>query len=199
MTHKNSSAYTISIMAILTAFLIIQSFIPMVGYINIIPGLPAVTTIHLTVIIGAVILGTRQGAILGLIWGLISLFRAYTSPGDPLSLLIFQNPIIAILPRLMAGMIAGFTFQHLYQTKIRKTGAMALAGIFGALINTILVIGLTRVLYGHQAAGMYHTDLTHLIIVMLGVVALNAVMEATLAAVVTPLVATPLMRFKRTQ
>ncbi|MEL1196407.1 ECF transporter S component, partial [Staphylococcus epidermidis] len=85
--------------------LIIQSFIPMVGYINIIPGLPAVTTIHLTVIIGAVILGTRQGAILGLIWGLISLFRAYTSPGDPLSLLIFQNPIIAILPRLMAGMI----------------------------------------------------------------------------------------------
>lgn len=199
MTHKNSSAYTISIMAILTAFLIIQSFIPMVGYINIIPGLPAVTTIHLTVIVGAVILGTRQGAILGLIWGLISLFRAYTSPGDPLSLLIFQNPIIAILPRLMAGMMAGFTFQHLYQTKIRKTGAMALAGIFGALINTILVIGLTRVLYGHQAAGMYHTDPTHLIIVMLGVVALNAVMEATLAAVVTPLVATPLMRFKRTQ
>ncbi|MEL1206371.1 ECF transporter S component, partial [Staphylococcus epidermidis] len=78
-----------------------------------------------------VILGTRQGAILGLIWGLISLFRAYTSPGDPLSLLIFQNPIIAILPRLMAGMIACFTFQHLYQTKILKTGAKALSGIFG--------------------------------------------------------------------
>ncbi|KRM20976.1 ECF transporter S component [Latilactobacillus graminis] len=199
MTHKNSSAYTISIMAILTAFLIIQSFIPMVGYINIIPGLPAVTTIHLTVIIGAVILGTRQGTILGLIWGIIALFRAYTSPGDPLSLLIFQNPIIAILPRVMAGMIAGYTFEHLYQTKIRKTGAMVFAGVFGALANTVLVILLTRVLYGHQAAGMYHTDPTHLIMVMLGFVALNAVMEAVLAAIVTPLVATPLLRFKRSR
>lgn len=66
---RNSSAYKISILAILTALLMIQSFVPMVGYIYILPGLPGVTTMHLTVIIGAIILGTRGGATLGAIWG----------------------------------------------------------------------------------------------------------------------------------
>lgn len=197
MTHKNSSAYRISILAILTALLLVQSFVPMVGYINIIPGLPAVTTVHLTVILGAVILGTRGGSTLGLIWGILSLIQAYTAPGDPLSLLIFQNPIIAILPRVLVGTVVGFTFEHLQHSRITKPGAMALAGVLGALVNTTLVILLTWVFYSHQASGMYHTDPSRLIIVMLAAVAVNAIMEAILAGIVTPLIGTPLMQFRR--
>ncbi|SPS03235.1 ECF transporter S component [Latilactobacillus sakei] len=194
---RNSSAYKISILAILTALLMIQSFVPMVGYIYILPGLPGVTTMHLTVIIGAIILGTRGGATLGAIWGTLSLIHAYTAPFDALTLLIFQNPVIAILPRLMVGLVAGLLYQHLHNTKAGQRGSMAIAAFFGTIVNTTLVILLTWAFYSQQAAGIYKTDVSHLIIVMLSAVAINALMEIALAVIVTPFVAKPLLRFKR--
>nr|WP_263849210.1 ECF transporter S component [Lacticaseibacillus sharpeae] len=70
MNRTRSKAYRISTLGLLTALIIVQSFVPMIGYISF--GGVSITTIHLTVIIGAVMLGTSGGAELGLIWGITS-------------------------------------------------------------------------------------------------------------------------------
>jgi hypothetical protein len=91
MTRK-SSAYTIAITGILAAMIIMQAYIPMVGYIRITPLWPAISTIHLTVILAGILLGVRGGAGLGAFWGCVSLIKAYTDATDPVTILLFRNP-----------------------------------------------------------------------------------------------------------
>ena len=114
MTQRGK-AYNIAIIGILGALIILQAYIPMVGYVQIFPAWPAISTIHLTVIIGGIVLGYGGGASLGLLWGLTSLIRAYTSATDPVTLLLFRNPIIAIVPRVMVGLVAAFIFHQLFK------------------------------------------------------------------------------------
>lgn len=200
MTHK-SSAYTISILGILGALIILQAYIPMVGYIRIIPALPAISTIHLTVILGAVILGMRGGASLGLLWGVVSLIKAYTSATDPVTLLLFQNPIIAIVPRVLVGVVAAMIFNYIApkrRTGVVGTVKMAVAGVAGALTNTLLVIGFTWLLFASKAGKIIPgANATNLGWVLIASLAVNAIAEATMAGVVTPILGQALLRFKR--
>ena len=55
MTQRGK-AYNIAIIGILGALIILQAYIPMVGYVQIFPAWPAISTIHLTVIIGGIVL-----------------------------------------------------------------------------------------------------------------------------------------------
>ena len=54
MTQRGK-AYNIAIIGILGALIILQAYIPMVGYVQIFPAWPAISTIHLTVIIGGIV------------------------------------------------------------------------------------------------------------------------------------------------
>ncbi|MFD1318179.1 ECF transporter S component [Loigolactobacillus zhaoyuanensis] len=195
MTHKNK-AYRISILAMFIAIIIIQNFVPMFGYIPI--GLLDLTTIHITVIIAAIILGPGDGALIGGAWGLITFIRAFTAPTSPLAPLVFTNPVVSIVPRILIGLVAGWLFIWL-QRKMKRTPAMMLAALAGALINTILVLGLIYMFYRTPAvAQAYGTaDVSRLGGLLLVVVGTNGIPEAILAAVVAPLICTPLMRFRK--
>lgn len=178
-----------------------QAYIPMVGYVQIFPAWPAISTIHLTVIIGGIVLGYGGGASLGLLWGLTSLIRAYTSAADPVTLLLFRNPIIALVPRVMVGLVAAFVFHQLFkrhQSTLAQTIKMVIAGVAGALTNTLLVIGFTWLLFASKAAqivpGANATNLGWLLITAL---AINAVAEAVLGGIVTPILGQALLRFRR--
>lgn len=153
MTRK-SSAYMISIIGVLGALIIMQAYIPFVGYIRISPAWPAISTIHLTVILGGVILGVRGGASLGALWGVISLIKAYTAAADPVTLMLFQNPIIAIVPRIMVGIVAALIFDHIFPQVRKGVGGvvkMAIAGVAGAFTNTSLVIVFTWLFFASKA------------------------------------------------
>lgn len=200
MTRK-SNTYDIAIIGVLGALIIMQAYIPMVGYITILPVLPAISTIHLTVILGGVLLGVRGGAGLGLLWGSISLIKAYTSATDPMTLLLFQNPVIAIVPRVMVGIVAGLIFNHIaagVRTGFGATIKLIAAGVAGALTNTSLVIGFTWLFFAQNAgrvvAGASATNLGWVLIATLGV---NAIAEATMAAIVTPVLGQVLLGLRK--
>nr|WP_269108783.1 ECF transporter S component [Lacticaseibacillus saniviri] len=198
--HKRISAYQISIVGILSALIILQTFIPFMGNITI-PGLPALTIVHITVIIGAVILGPKQGALLGGIWGTMSLIRAYTQATDPLTILLFRNPLIAIIPRILVGLVAGLVFNYIAKTHRKDLVGvikMSAAGVLGALTNTCLFVLFTWMMYIRQPGtvipGSSGANLGYLLIVMvLG----NAVVEMISAGVITPILGQALIRFKR--
>ncbi|KRM87826.1 ECF transporter S component [Lacticaseibacillus thailandensis] len=200
MRRRRSSAYRISIMSLLVALIILQSALPMVGYISL--GGISITTLHLTVIVGAVVLGTSYGTALGAVWGLSSWIMAFVRPSDVLTILLFRNPIIAFLPRILAGLVAGVLFNQLLprvRTGVGGSIKMAIAGIGAALTNTLLVVALTWVFYASKAAALigHGANTSNFGWVMLALLGVNAIAEVIMAGVITPILGQALIRFRR--
>lgn len=192
--QKNRKTYRIAILGILTAIIILQNFVPFLGYIPIPPLNP--TIIHITVIVAAIVLGTRDGMLIGLVWGLVRLFKAYTMPSSPLDLLLFTNPLISVFPRLMVGVVAGIIIAF-FRKRGKEGLGMLLASIFGSLTNTVLVLGLIALLYGNEYATTLGVDPTNLMVVLAGVVATNGLAEAVASAIIAPLLSRALLKVRR--
>lgn len=106
---KTRQMVTVSMLGAIT---IVLGLTPM-GYIPL--GLINVTTMHIPVIIAAILEGPVVGGLVGLIFGLSSLANAVLRPG-PISF-VFYNPIISILPRILIGVFAGLTYKYLKDKK----------------------------------------------------------------------------------
>lgn len=76
------------------------------GFINI-PPVKA-TIMHIPVIIGAIIEGPIVGGLIGLVFGLFSMYQAFTAP-MPTSFM-FWNPIIALVPRILIGVVSYYVY-----------------------------------------------------------------------------------------
>ena len=66
------------------------------------------TIMHIPVIIGAIVEGPVVGASVGFVFGLFSMYQNFTAPG-PTSF-IFWNPIIALVPRILIGLVAYYVY-----------------------------------------------------------------------------------------
>jgi len=97
------------------------------------------TTLHVPVIIGGILEGPIVGLALGLIFGIFSWLQA-----GILGVVMFQDPLVAILPRLFIGITAWAAYVGFKKTG--KYSAMALAGallmICGAFVYWVTAINL---------------------------------------------------------
>ena len=192
-TQKNKT-YRIAILGILSAFIIIQTFVPFLGNIPIPPLNP--TIIHITVIVAAFVLSTKDGMLVGLVWGLARMVKAYTLPASPLDLLLWTNPIIAVVPRVLVGLVAGLVFHSFLKRKKEKVG-MVIAAVLGSLTNTVLVLGFIALFYGNEYATALNVDPSNLLKVLAGIVATNGLGEAVAAGLIAPFIAKALMKVRR--
>ncbi len=176
------------------AIIIIQNIVPFFGYIPLF-GL-SITTIHVTVVIAAIVLGPKDGAIIGGVWGVIDWIRAFVAPTSPLAPMVFTNPLVSVLPRILIGVVAGWLYIW-FQCRGKDALGMTLAGVAGSLTNTILVLGLIGTLYRTKAAGFYQIDLSKLMPYLLTIVGTNGVPEAIMAGILAPLIGLPLLRYQR--
>ena len=192
-TQKNKT-YRIAILGILSAFIIIQTFVPFLGNIPIPPLNP--TIIHITVIVAAFVLSTKDGMLVGLVWGLARMVKAYTLPASPLDLLLWTNPIIAVVPRVMVGLVAGLVFHAFLKRKQEKVG-MVTAAVLGSLTNTVFVLGFIALFYGNEYATALNVDPSNLLKVLAGIVATNGLGEAVAAGLIAPFIAKALMKVRR--
>jgi len=189
-TTKNK-AYRIAVLGIFTAIILLQSFVPFLGYIPIPPLNP--TIIHITVIIAAISLGTKEGMIIGGVWGVVRLIRAFAAPQTPLDPLIFTNPLISVLPRILVGLVAGLVF-YTFRKKGNQTFGMALSAVLASLTNTIVVLSFIYLFYKDDYAAAINVDSSNLMYVLGGVVLTNGVAEAVAAGILGPIIAKPLLR-----
>ena len=192
-TQKNKT-FRIAILGILSAFIIIQTFVPFLGNIPIPPLNP--TIIHITVIVAAFVLSTKDGMLVGLVWGLARMVKAYTLPASPLDLLLWTNPVIAVVPRVMVGLVAGLIFHAFLKRKQEKRG-MVIAAVLGSLTNTVLVLGFIALFYGNEYATALNVDPSNLLKVLAGIVATNGIGEAVAAGLIAPFIAKALMKVRR--
>lgn len=185
-----------TIRAIFIAIIILQDFVPFLG--NIPLGPLSITTMHVTVIIAAVVLGPVDGAIIGGTWGLLTWVRAFVAPSSPLAPLVMVNPLVSVLPRIMIGVVAGYTYRWLARWVKRSKFAMVVAGIVGSITNTGLVLGFIYLFYRTPAvAQAYGVNVAHLLPALEVIMATNGVAELVFAAVAVPLIAYPVMEVHR--
>lgn len=176
-------------LSLLIALLIIQTFVPGIGYIPI--GPMQATIIHITVIIGAILFGPKDGAILGLSWGILRLIKAFIMP-DVMSP-VFMNPMISVLPRFLVGWLSGLIYVAC-KRKINPPLSQVMTGVIGSLINTVAVLGLIYVFEAESYAEILNIPTAALLATLGGVVATNGILEAIVSGVLTPIITTPLTK-----
>jgi uncharacterized membrane protein len=157
----------IVIAGVLAAITIILGVVPGLGFIPLPNSSGSATTEHLPTILGGVVAGPVVGIFSGLVFGLLSFLRA-TTP-------LFKDPLVAILPRLFIGLTAWATFAAL--ARFNRDVAAAAAGFVGSATNTILVVAMI-IIRGYFPAA-----------VIIPAVALQAIAEAIIAAILTVILA----------
>lgn len=185
-----------TIRSILIAIIILQDFVPFLG--NIPVGPLSITTMHVTVIIAAIVVGPVDGAIIGGVWGILTWVRAFVAPSSPLAPLVMINPLVSVVPRVMIGLVAGYLYRWLARLSKQPRLAMILAGIAGSLTNTGLVLGAIAIFYRTPAvARAYGVNVAHLLPALETIMATNGLAELVFAAIVVPLVAYPVLEVRR--
>jgi uncharacterized membrane protein len=127
----NLSVRKIVISGILGAISILLG-VTRLGFIPVPTPAGHATIMHIPVILGGVLEGPVVGLITGAIFGIFS----FLQPGAP----FFADPLVSILPRLFIGVVSYLVY---FSTK-RINGVLAciLAGAFGSITNTVLVLGM---------------------------------------------------------
>ncbi|MCL2508242.1 MAG: ECF transporter S component [Oscillospiraceae bacterium] len=123
--------------SIFAALIVVMTVVPYTGYIAY--GVIEITTLHIVTIIGAVALGWRYGAVIGGVWGITCIARAYLA--FPIYLDFgFGNFFVACLPRILVGAVAGAMFFLLKKVKLNSFVAGGISAAAGTLTNTVLVL-----------------------------------------------------------
>lgn len=184
---KNKDLFQMTMISMMVALLMLQTFVPIFGYIPV--GPIDITIVHITVILAAILFGQKTGSIIGLIWGLLSMLRAFIQP-TPFNI-IFLNPLISVLPRLLVGLLSAVVFK-LMKDKFSKRLSYAITAGFGSLINTILVLGSIYLFASEIYANSLGISETALLGALGVVVLTNGVIEALASVIILPLIARPL-------
>ena len=172
-----------SLAGIFTAIIIAMSVVPFLGYIPL--GFMNATIIHVPVIIGAIILGPKYGAYLGLVFGVTSLVKATITPG--VTSFVFSpfvtiggysgnmwSAVIAIVPRVCIGIVAYYVYKLIMKVahgiKGSQTVALWVAGIAGGMTNTLLVMNGIYIFFGQSYAAASNKAVEHIYDVILGII-----------------------------
>jgi uncharacterized membrane protein len=136
MESKKVNVRELVILGMLSGIIVLLAYTP----IGLIPlGVISASTIHIPVVVGAILLGPKKGAVLGAVMGSVSFIRALTAPGwlDQL----FRNPLVSILPRIFIGIAAYYMYVYIKKLFKKDIVAYAAGSIVGSLTNTVLTLG----------------------------------------------------------
>lgn len=187
--------------AIFGAIICIMSFTPFLGYIPL--GFTRATIIHVPVIIASLLMGPKKGGALGFLFGLTSFINNTINP-TPTSFVFtpfysigeisggIGSVIICFIPRILVGVIPHYVYKlvlRFVSESTRKKGVsgigLILAGISGALVNTLLVMNLIFVFFRDAYAQANDVAVSAVYTFILSIIGINGVPEAIVAGVLT--------------
>lgn len=210
LNSSNRTAKTLGLvqLSLFGAIIVIMAFTPFIGYIPL--GFTRATIIHIPVIIGSLMMGPKNGAILGGIFGLTSLinntinptatsfvFSPFISIGDMHGGL--ESLIICFIPRILVGIIPYYVYKIIAgkkETGKRNTAALTIAGVLGSLTNTILVMNFIYFFFKDAYAAANDVASETVYTFILGIIAMNGIPEAIVAGVLVLGIGKVLMKTK---
>lgn len=152
------------------------------------------TTMHIPVILGAILLGPGAGAVLGAVFGLTSVWVNTTAP----SLLSFAfSPFmsneglvgavkalwIALGCRIMLGVIAGWLWKLMKMVLKKDYIALPVTAAVSTICHTLLVMGSIYFLLAEQYAAAKNVALTAVFGLVMATVTASGIPEAIIAAI----------------
>ncbi|MFW5913435.1 MAG: ECF transporter S component [Bacillota bacterium] len=177
---RNKKTLEMTTMAMFIAIIVVMAMIPQVGFFQY--GGVAITTLHVPVIISAIYGGRKFGLTIGFAFGLFSMIIAYMRP-DPGNV-VFQNPVIAILPRALFGLASAYIFIGLSKVIKNMPVVVGLTFALGTLTHTFLV--LSSIAFLENSIRAILGEFYDLIII---VMALNGPIEIAIAVIIgTPII-----------
>ena len=189
-TKKDDTRWMFSV-ALMAAIVIVLANTPL-GMIQL-PIIKA-TTVHIPVILGAILLGPGAGAILGAVFGICSLVSNTMAP----TLLSFAfSPFlsttgipgalkaiwISVGCRILIGVVAGWLWVLFTKIKLNQFIALPIVGFVGSMVNTVTVMGSIYFLFAQQYAEAKEVALTAVFGLVMGTVTASGIPEAIAAAI----------------
>lgn len=187
MKSKNKRLVTISL---LSAISFVLGFTPL-GFIPIPPA--NATTMHIPVIIGAILEGPIAGMVIGLIFGISSIIQALLRPN--ILSFAFINPLVSVLPRILIGLVSYYSYKLVFNLfSSRKNGTISkgadsisvgVSAALGTLTNTVGVLGMMYLLYAGRIADAMEIKKEAVGGVILAIGLTNGIPEIIIAVLIT--------------
>jgi len=186
---KKDTRWMVSV-ALMAAIVIVLANTPL-GMIQL-PIIKA-TTVHIPVIIGAILLGPAAGAILGAVFGICSLISNTIAP-TLLSFAfspflannlagVFKALWISVGCRILIGVVAGWLWIVFQKLHLSTWIALPITGFMGALTNTVCVMGSIYKLLAIEYAAAQNVAMDAVWGLIMGTVTASGIPEAIAAAV----------------
>lgn len=204
-TSKKDTRWMVSV-ALMGAIVILLANTPL-GMIQL-PVIKA-TTVHIPVILGAVLLGPLAGAILGGVFGICSMISNTMAP----TLLSFAfSPFlssdfagvckalwISIGCRILIGVVAGWLWIGLQKIRLNAWTALPIVGFVGSMTNTILVMGSIYKLLASQYAQAKNVAVGAVWGLIEGTIVASGIPEAIAGAILVTALGKVLLGFVKRQ
>ena len=192
--------------AIFGVIIVIMAFTPFLGYIPL--GFTRATIIHIPVILASLLMGPKTGALLGLLFGLTSFINNTVNP--TVTSFVFTpfyslgeysggigSLIICFVPRILIGVVPFYVYRLV--KKLSKNNGVSsvgliVAGLSGALTNTLLVMNLIFVFFRNDYAAANGITVKAVYGFILSIIGINGIPEAIVAAVITLVLGKTLMK-----
>lgn len=201
MEQKKNTTLVLTQLALLSAIMVVLAVTPL-GMINL--GFINATTLHIPVIVGAILLGPKAGALLGGVFGLISLitntirptltsfaFSPFYSVGETSG--NFWSLVICFVPRILVGVVAGYLYLWISKVDKSKIVACMVSGLFGSLTNTVFVMGGIYFFFGQEWQAVRNVVFEGFFSFLAMMVGTAGIPEALVAMILSTLIARPLM------
>ncbi len=163
------------------------------------------TTVHIPVIVGAILLGPLAGAVLGGVFGVCSLISNTMAPtllsfafSPFMSMTGFPGAIkavwISIGCRIMIGVIAGWFWILMKKLKVNHLIALPVTGFVGSMVNTVFVMGSIYILLAREYAQVKNVGVEAVLGLVMGTVTASGIPEAIAAAVLVAVIGKVLLK-----
>ena len=189
-TRKYDTRWTVGV-AMMAAIVVLLANTPL-GMIQL-PIIKA-TTVHIPVILGAILFGPMAGSILGGVFGICSVISNTVAPtllSFAFSPFMSTTGMVGMLKalwislgcRILIGFVSGWLWIGLKKLKLNDLIALPVVGFIGSMTNTVMVMGSIYFLLAQQYAEAKQVAVSAVYGLVMGTVTGAGVMEAIAALV----------------
>ena len=201
MKQKTMDTRYMALLAMLCGVLLVMGMTG-IGFIPL-PVIKA-TTMHIPVILGAILLGPKAGAVLGAVFGLCSIWANTTTPGllsfafSPFMTTeglpgVLKSLWIALGCRTLFGAIAGWLWMLFQRILKKEYAALSVTAAVATICHTLLVMGSIYILLAQQYAAAKNVAISAVFGLIMGTVTASGIPEAIAAAILVTVIGKALL------
>lgn len=201
MKHKTLDTRYMALLSMLCGVLLVMGMTG-IGFIPL-PVIKA-TTMHIPVILGAILLGPKAGAVLGAVFGFCSVWANTTTPGllsfafSPFMTTeglpgVAKSLWIALGCRILFGWLAGIFWMVFRKILKKEYAAIPVTAAVATICHTLLVMGSIYFLLSQQYAAAKNVALSAVFGLIMGTVTASGIPEAIAAAILVTVIGKALL------